>query len=68
MSKLTAAQLKHLETTFKKKDLNKDGHVTVEEFKEAFNYLSPEDLKQLLEIVNPDNDDEISFEEFLLNR
>ncbi|MBB2888768.1 MULTISPECIES: EF-hand domain-containing protein [Pseudomonas] len=64
MSELTAAQLR-AKKAFEEKDLNKDGLVTVDEFKEAFSYLSPERLKQLLEVVNRNDDNEISLDEFL---
>ncbi|WP_426119187.1 EF-hand domain-containing protein [Pseudomonas sp. DSP3-2-2] len=66
MSKLSATQLERVRADFKRLDKNGDGKLTVEEFTTAIaDFLTPEDLKQLLAEVDPDKNDEISWEEFL---
>ncbi|WP_223486656.1 EF-hand domain-containing protein [Pseudomonas sp. A-RE-19] len=66
MSKLTDAQLERVTADFKKYDTDQDGIVTVKEFTQTVEkFLTPEDLESLLKEVNPNDDNEISWEEFL---
>lgn len=66
MSKLTAEQRERAWNAFKYGDANHDGKLTVDEFTAALKpYLTDEDLEALLKEVNPDGDDEISWQEFL---
>ena len=66
MSKLSATQLERLRKDFNRYDSNSNGTVTVAEFTTAVErFLTPEDLEQLVAEVNPDNNGEISWEEFL---
>lgn len=66
MKKLTKEQLKSLKLQFQRYDKNEDGKLTVAEFSKAVeHYYSPETFKQLLRELNPDNNDKITWKEFL---
>ncbi len=66
MSKLTDAQLERVTADFRKYDTDQNGIVTVKEFTQTVEkFLTPEDLESLLKEVNPNDDNEISWEEFL---
>nr|WP_314493426.1 EF-hand domain-containing protein [uncultured Pseudomonas sp.] len=66
MSGLTDEQLARAKKAFESRDTNNDGKLTVEEFSDALKpFLSEESLAQLLKEVNPNGDDEITWEEFL---
>jgi len=66
MSRLTAKQLERAREDFDRYDTDRDKKVTVAEFTAVVeNFLTPEDLTKLLSEVNPDNNGEISWEEFL---
>ncbi|MFK3776409.1 EF-hand domain-containing protein [Pseudomonas sp. NPDC089406] len=66
MSGLTDEQLARAKKAFQSRDVNNDGKLTVEEFSEALKpFLSDESLAALLKEVNPNGDDEITWEEFL---
>ncbi|WP_166219966.1 EF-hand domain-containing protein [Pseudomonas atagonensis] len=66
MTKLTDEQRKRAKEAFNNYDSNKDGRVTVEEFTRVVEkFLTPETTAALLKEVNPNDDDEISWEEFL---
>ncbi|HWH87223.1 MAG TPA: EF-hand domain-containing protein [Pseudomonas sp.] len=66
MTKLTNEQVERAQKAFNQYDTNNDGRVTVDEFTEVVEkFLTPEDTEALLEEVNPNGDDEISWEEFL---
>lgn len=66
MGTLTEEQLERAEKAFKSRDTNGDGKLTVAEFGQAIeSFFTPEDFQQLLTELNPNGDDEISWEEFL---
>lgn len=66
MGTLTEEQLERARKAFMNRDANKDGKLTVAEFSAAIEpFLTPNDFEQLLKEVNPNGDDEISWEEFL---
>lgn len=65
MATLTAQQLERVKADFKQRDLDNDGILTVEEYKEVLKpWYNSEDLEQHLKRVNTDNDKVISYAEF----
>ncbi|QBF25529.1 EF-hand domain-containing protein [Pseudomonas tructae] len=66
MTELTDDQLDRAKKAFDSLDSNCDGKVKVAEFVNiAERYFEKHEIEQLLKEANPNNDDEISFEEFL---